>query len=189
MKMYISPHGRLAAIPSGIINCLTLPTEIDGVFPTEVESSAFYKMHIDKLIIPGQYSRIYSRAFRRCYIKELVILPGPAKLAFDYQSFSYNDIEKVVFPDRVWYIGKSAFALNTNLKEIETSGAEIIFTKAFEGCMNVSKLSISSEKCLIKSCAFSKEIENMDISFDSFVEIEDGAFEGVPIERTESTTT
>lgn len=142
MKFFLSPKGRLAVEGNfnNVIDSLTLPAEIDGVPVTEVESNAFYKIHIKKLIIPGQYTRIFARAFRRCFIEELEILPGPGKLAFDFQSFSYNNLRKVVFPERVWYIGKSSFELNTELEEVEVYGAEQIYSKAFEGCMNISHL-------------------------------------------------
>lgn len=188
MRFILSPKGRLDVEGAfdDVIESLTLPTEVDGVPVTEVESNAFYKVHIKKLVIPGQYTRIFARAFRRCYIEELEILPGLGRLAFDFQSFSYNNLKKVVFPERVWYIGKSSFELNTELEEIEIQGAEQIYSKAFEGCMNVSQLTFTADHCVVLDNAFSKEIENIDLSFDAFVEFDEKAFNGELKLRKES---
>lgn len=173
----INSKGELSgfnAVPSSTIEQLVLPQVIGGVGIEEVASSAFYNLHIKKLVIPGNYKRIRARAFRRCDIEELVVSEDGAELAFDYQSISYNSLARLYLPERVWYIGKSAFAYNQILEEVNVEGLRTVYSYCFEGCYNLKSFHSEADKTTIMSNAIPEGV-NIKIThgMDSVVIIDD----------------
>lgn len=144
---------------------------------------------IDRLVIPPSVKRIKEKAFSDCAIKELIIEDGDVPLAIDGSSFAYNELEELVLPKRVWYVGKQSFSYCSQLKDLKDGiGLRIIYTEAF---MQTSIKSLGFEKfapfvTTIKAKAFSGcGLQTLRFPSPMYtpVEISEDAFEGNDIEE------
>ena len=109
---------------------------------------AFEGMYWLKSIkLPKNLTYIPERAFQYCYYLEDVVLPVELKRVYEYAFYSCNNIKLQSFPDKLTYIDKYAFADNYNIgKNVESLVIPEIVTfigeSAFENCTGLEAITI-----------------------------------------------
>lgn len=113
---------------------------------------------------------------------EILVFPSGTQKIADYQHQKNEKIRKVILPNTVKSIGKSAFYECTNLEEITLpDGLEIIEEKAFANCKKLRRVYVPDSVKHIGSCAFHscERLEQINIP-DTVVTIGDISFYGTP---------
>lgn len=173
---------KIDSLKNTFCECKALDTVI---FAPDVEIdyiyNAFRSTAIKNIVFPNNIREITYFALADTPL-ESVVLPAGLKNIGAY-AFSDTCISKLVIPSGVENIGENAFANCKNLVRIEQSGVSGISSKAFKNCTaleNIDLTGVSSiapdafEGCvnLVKFYFVNENIENADISENSFIENE-----------------
>lgn len=109
---------------------------------------AFNSMYwLKSLKLPKNLTYIPNRAFSYCYYLEDVVLPVELERVYEYAFSGCNNMKLQSFPDKLTYIDKYAFADNYNIgKNVESlvipESVTFIGESAFENCTGLEAITI-----------------------------------------------
>lgn len=143
-------------------NKLELPSTLNGVPVTQIETAAFADMPANEVILPSSLKRIDDRAF------------------------AYSQIRSIVVPESVKYMGSAVFKGCMQLQSAEIH-AEISYlaSEMFEWCSSLSAVTLPQTLYSIEAYAFYECSSLTDLELPESVEwIDDTAFLSTPFENT-----
>ena len=147
------------------IQKLDLPdnlTEV-GDYNGSYDGGAFSSMYwLKSLKLPKNLTYIPEDAFYNCYYLEDVVLPVELEIINEYAFRGCNNMKLQSFPDKLTYIDVYAFAYNYNLgKDVESlvipESVTFIGESAFENCRGLEAITIpvsiwSMPKSILSGC-------------------------------------
>lgn len=106
----------------------------------------------EKIIIPDYVNGVFDVTDSDLYrLSELVVGDGITEIIGMREDWQ---IEKVTLGKQINYIGESEFANHHMLKEVIAEGVEEIGYRAFAGCENLTKITLSKQVHTIENMAF-----------------------------------
>jgi uncharacterized repeat protein (TIGR03803 family) len=184
---------------SGLIGAVIIPSVINGLPVTGIESNAFEESSLTSVTIPDSVTSIGSDAFNDCSSLTSATIPGSITNFFEV--FGYSPITSVTFdngatsigedmflydnsltnitiPNSVTNIGDGAFFDGTGLTRVTIPNSVAnIGDEAFEYCTNLASVTMSDSLTNIGSLAFymCQRLTNVTIP-GSVITIGDDAF-------------
>ena len=108
---------------SSFWTCLAIPEKLDGHFVTAIADNAFEGYTTLKSVtLPDAVTSIGAGAFRNCVFLDSADLPEGLETIGD-EAFRNTNLQKVILPDTLEYIGENAFTVNHPLGFIVSEGS------------------------------------------------------------------
>ena len=159
------------AFANSHIQKLDLPDNITeiGDYNSYYGVGAFSYMYwLKSLKLPKNLTYIPEWAFYRCYYLEDVMLPVELERVYEYAFYECNKMKLQSFPDKLTYIDKYAFADNYNIgKDVESlvipESVTFIGESAFENCTGLEAITIpvsiwTMPKSILSGCTNLKKL-------------------------------
>ena len=124
---------------------------------TSIAPNAFTYVRLQRLVIPGNVKVVDNAAFIGSLVEEVVLEEGVERIGTEAFFYSY-DLQTVVVPNSIKYIGKNAFAKTKFYTELAKNAQDIIYVGKFAydyvGSRDVEQLQIKDGTTGITEQAF-----------------------------------
>lgn len=126
---------------------------------TSIAPNAFTYVRLQRLVIPGNVKVVDNAAFIGSLVEEVVLEEGVERIGTEAFFYSY-DLQTVVVPNSIKYIGKNAFAKTKFYTELAKNAQDIIYVGKFAydyvGSRDVEQLQIKDGTIGITEQAFER---------------------------------
>jgi len=116
---------------------------------TEIGDGAFAELsNVESVVLPQGLQSIGTSAFYNCYmLKEITFPEGLTRI--EYNAFRFCDLNEVVLPESLNYLGDGVFAYNY-LSELTIPYGVVNFRSETVGCNPIKRLKFEGKKCEVE---------------------------------------